>query len=93
MFTFKYYDDFEAIRTAQKEIKREAGGSHFDFEQLGAVRWRDKVIQRAISFALRVSRAVWPIVRIGRFAAVSRAADVTDVLGVLTPSRSSTAWK
>jgi Dyp-type peroxidase family len=81
MFTFKYYDDFEAIRTAQKEIRREAGGSHFDFEQLGAGRWRDKVIQRGISFALRVSRAVWPIVRIGRFAAISRAADVTDVLG------------
>ena len=81
MFTFKYYDDFAAIRKAQKEIKREAGGSHFDFEQLGAGGWRDKLTQRFISFALRVSRAWWPIVRIGRFAAISRAADVTDVLG------------
>jgi Dyp-type peroxidase family len=80
MFTFKYYDDFEAIRTAQKEIKRETGGSHFDFEQLGEVSWFDKLVQRGISFALRISRAVWPIVRIGRFAAISRAADVSYVL-------------
>lgn len=84
MFSLKYYDDYKAIRAAQRETKQDPGAAAFDLDQLGADSLRHRLTLRLIAWFLRVAfrffRAVWPIARFGRLVVVSRAVDVSYVL-------------
>ena len=81
MFSFKYYDDYQAIKAAQRQT---TGALTFDLDQLGADSWlqRLKLGVRDWLFraAFAVFRAVWPVPRFGRFVIISRDADVRHVL-------------
>lgn len=83
MFTFKYHDDYKAIRQAQSEVRQGESGP-FDLEQLEAGVWWKKLLgfalQKSLPLVFRISRRIWPIIRLGRVVAVSRAADVSYVL-------------